>query len=380
INCQDPDVFHLLMKSAMEQFDDIIIYRFRKPVEGNTDRSCHMAWSFRPKDATAGFDQQDYRSFTIAKADDRKQLIVAGIGGYHSGINAKTTDPDVGFPEGKSFSEGKYLIYSGGGDRCKSMDHYMWSFTCMLGEAQYLNRTLVMDMGVCLNRMYTSSGQDEEGKDFRLYFDFEHLLDSTQVMDQVEFWYQWRRQRRGLSRHDVQGSRITPMKLAEINDTLIMRKLGSVEPDNYRYRVCEGEAESVVRRPWNMFWKSRRLLDIASAIAARMKWDFDAVLLHVNITGGGILSALRSRRIEEGRDVYIAATYEKKKPFSSTLFDPLKGKYSIHFLDEFKDLWDSNSDWYRDGHDPAVPVVSFDGYMRMSVDIEVFYRAKNQID
>ncbi|KAL0301694.1 UNVERIFIED_CONTAM: hypothetical protein Sradi_6446200 [Sesamum radiatum] len=145
------------------------------------------------------------------------------------------------------------------------------------------------------------------------------------------------------------------MKLAEVKDTLIMRKFGSVEPDNYWYRVCEGETESVIQRPWHMIWKSRRLLDVASAISARMNWDFDAV--HVergekasnkelwpnldrDTQPEAILATLQGK-IEDGRKVYIA-TNEPDTSF----FDPLKDKYSTHFLDEYKDLWDANSDWY----------------------------------
>ncbi|KAL0400252.1 UNVERIFIED_CONTAM: hypothetical protein Sradi_2368500 [Sesamum radiatum] len=291
-----------------------------------------------------------------------------------------------------SFSQGKYLLYSGGGDRCKSMNQYLWSFMCMLGEAQYLNRTLVMDLSICLSKIYTSSGQDEEGKDFRFYFDFEHLMDLASVLEQNQFWSEWSKWQKkdGLSLKLVEDFRVTPMKLADSKDTLIMRKFGSVEPDNYWYRVCEGETESVIERPWKMVWKSRRLLDIASAIAARMNWDFDAV--HVergekasnkelwpnldrDTSPEALLSTL-NYKIEDGRNLYIA-TNEPDTSF----FDPLKDKYSTHFLDEYKDLWDSNSDWYAEmtklnNGNP----VEFDGYMRISVDTEVFLRGKKQIE
>jgi hypothetical protein len=32
------------------------------------------------------------------------------------------------------FSRGKYLIYMGGGERCKSVNHYVSPFLCALGE------------------------------------------------------------------------------------------------------------------------------------------------------------------------------------------------------------------------------------------------------
>ncbi|MFS7929495.1 hypothetical protein Hanom_Chr04g00333171 [Helianthus anomalus] len=62
---------------------------------------------------------------------------------------------------------------------------------CALGEAQYLNRTLVMDLSICLSSVYTKLGQDEEGKGFKFYFDFEHLKESASVLDQGQFWVDW---------------------------------------------------------------------------------------------------------------------------------------------------------------------------------------------
>ncbi|KAL0327925.1 UNVERIFIED_CONTAM: hypothetical protein Scaly_2225100 [Sesamum calycinum] len=264
-----------------------------------------------PKGGKAAAFYKDYRTFTVVRFENCTVSLI-GMGEYHSGGNArKRKAKGKGKKEGfekvgakvegdslalpmvgenvddalplveseDSFSRGKYLIYAGGGDRCKSMHQYLWSFMCMLGEAQYLNRTLVMDLSICLSKIYSSLGVDEEGKDFRFYFDFEHLKDSASVLDQAQFWSEWSKWQRkdGLSLHLVEDFRVTPMKLAEVKDTLIMRKFGSVEPDNYWYRVCEGETESVIQRPWHMIWKSRRLLDVASAISARMNWDFDAV-------------------------------------------------------------------------------------------------------
>lgn len=423
INCRDLEVFHLLMRAAIEEFKDIHFYKFGKPVGGDNGSSCHMAWRFRPKEGkVAGFNK-DYRSFRVVRSENCT-LSVVGIGKYHSGANArkkkgkgngKAAGMEViekvrvkgddnldigetvndGLPtvesEG-SFSGGKYLIYAGGGDRCKSMNQYLWSFMCMLGEAQFLNRTLVMDLSVCLSKIYSSSGVDEEGKDFRFYFDFEHLKDSASVLDQAQFWSDWNKwqQRDGLKLHLVEDFRVTPMKLAEVKDSLIMRKFGDVEPDNFWYRVCEGEAEAVIQRPWHMIWKSRRLLDVASGIASRMSWDYDGV--HVergekakkkklwpnldrDTSPQSLLAALRDK-IEDGRTVYIA-TNEPRTSF----FNPLKDKYSIHFLDEYKDLWDTSSDWFyettklNNGN-----AVEFDGYMKLSVDSEVFFRGKKQIE
>ncbi|XP_057956655.1 uncharacterized protein LOC131149881 [Malania oleifera] len=420
IACSDPDVFHTMMKAAIEHFKDIHFYRFGKPVTGSNDSTCDMAWRFRPKEGKAAAFYKDYRRFVISRSPSCTFTVI-GIGDYHTGVNARKKKknqkpgfekhtgkqekvpslPVVGetvndtLPEVQSegsFSHGKFLIYSGGGDRCKSMNHYLWSFLCALGEAQYLNRTLIMDLSICLSSIYTSSNQDEEGKDFRFYFDFEHLKESASVLDHGQFWSDWNKWQKkdGLSLFLVEDFRITPMKLHDVKDTLIMRKFGSVEPDNYWYRVCEGETESVVQRPWHLLWKSRRLMDIVSAIASKLNWDFDSVHvvrgekaknkdlwpnLAADTSPDALVSSLRDK-IEDGRNLYIA-TNEPDKSF----FDPLKGKYSTHFLDEYKDLWDENSEWYSETMKltNGVPI-EFDGYMRVSVDTEVFLRGKKQIE
>lgn len=420
IDCTDPEIFHLLMKAAIEKFKDIHFYRFGKPVRGNDDSSCHMAWRFRPMEGKTAAFYKDYRSFVVSRSENCT-LSVVRIGDYHSGGNARKKKrnqkgfeksgaqapkqtivlPEVGetvndsLPvvesEG-SFSRGKYLLYTNGGDRCKNMNHYLWSFMCALGEAQYLNRTLVMDLSICLNKIYTSSGLDEEGKDFRFYFDFEHLKDSASVLDQGQFWEDWKKwyQKDGLTLHLVEDFKITPMKLVGVKDTVIMRKFGSVEPDNYWFRVCEGETESVVQRPWHLVWKSRRLMDIVSAISSRLNWDYDSVHiergekarnkelwpnLNADTSPEALLSTLQYK-IEDGRNLYIA-TNEPDTSF----FEPLKDKYATHFLDEYKDLWNETSEWYEETMklNNGNPV-EFDGYMRNAVDTEVFLRAKKQIE
>lgn len=421
IDCMDPEVFHVMMKAAIEHFKDIHFYKFGKGVKGMDDHSCHMAWRFRPKEGKTAAFYKDYRSFELFRSENCT-LSVLKIGDYHSGANARKMKknkkdgfekqppkeatqsiilPEVGeavndtlpvVESESSFSKGRYLIYVGGGDTCKNMNQYLWSFTCALGEAQYLNRTLIMDLSICLSSIYTSSNQDEEGKDFRFYFDFEHLKESASVLDKEQFWQDWNmwHQKNKLSIHLLEDFRITPMKLSKVKDNLIMRKFGNVEPDNYWYRVCEGETESIVQRPWHLMWKSKRLMDIVSSISSKLNWDFDSVHvvrgekarskelwpnLEADTSPEAILSTLQDK-IDNGRNLYVA-TDEPDTSF----FDPLKDKYSTHFLDEYKDLWDENSEWYSETTklNHGLPV-EFDGYMRSSVDTEVFLRGKKQIE
>ncbi|CAA2995218.1 Hypothetical predicted protein [Olea europaea subsp. europaea] len=174
----------------------------------------------------------------------------------------------------------------------------------MLGEAQYLNWALVLDSTACLPSIDTLSSQDEDGKDFRFYYDIEHLKDSAPVR----------------------------LNFAGVDDPLIMRKLGTVEPDNYWNSVCEGKMEQVISRPWHM------------------------------------------DKIEAGSNLYISTN----EPNTSFL-DPLKARCSTHFLDEFKDLWYENRDWYAEikklnNEKP----VELDGYVRMSIEDESVVDGKKE--
>ncbi|KAJ3672210.1 hypothetical protein LUZ60_006931 [Juncus effusus] len=432
INCADPELFHVMMKSTIDYFPDVHFYRFGKPVPvtqnpgTGTGTSCDMAWRFKPKNAKRAALYKDYRRFEISRSSNCTYS-VSKIGDYHTGVNARkkkggkkkggkkssensfkiigvakpvvvpivgeTVNDNLPIVESESkYAENKYLIYVGGGDRCKSMNHYLWSFLCSLGEAQYLNRTLVMDLSICLNSMYTNSKQNEEGKDFRFYFDFEHLSESAFVIDQKQFWKDWGlwQKKDKLKMHLVEDFHVTPMKLANVKDTLIMRKFGKTEPDNYWYRVCEGETESVIQRPWHLLWKSRRLMDIVSAISSKMNWDFDSVHLirgekarntelYPNLakdTSPDSLLNTLSTKIDEGRNVYIATDES-----DTTFLDPLKDKYATHFLGDYEELWGENSEWYSETKSLNNGIaVEFDGYMRGEVDMEVFLRGKKQIE
>ncbi|KMZ64111.1 hypothetical protein ZOSMA_381G00180 [Zostera marina] len=429
MTCNTPEIFHLLMRATIEAFNDTHFYRFGKPItSGVDDTSCDIAWKYRPKDAKRDSLYKDYRRFVIKHNTDCSYTVVS-IGEYHSGVNARKKKkkaiannndgrfesnwnpnsdvtgqmnmPVVGDVVNDSlpimdsevnFSSGKYLVYTDGGERCKSMDHYIWSFLCALGEAQHLNRTLVVDLSICLSSMYSLSNQDEEGKDFRFYFDFEHLKESTPIIDQAQFWNDWEMwyKRNNLNLYFVEDFRVTPMKLESVPDTLIMRKFGTVEPDNYWYRVCEGETESVIQRPWHLLWKSKRLIEIVSGIASKMNWDFDAVHiirgekakntrlwpnLETDTSPTALLNIL-SDKIDGGRNLFISTDEE-----DTSFFDPLKDKYTVHFIDDFKDLWEVKSDWYVETRElnNGIPV-EFDGYMKAEVKTEVFLRAKKQLE
>lgn len=131
-------------------------------------------------------------------------------------------------------------------------------------------------------------------------------------------------------------------------------------------------------------------MDIVSAISSKLNWDYDSVHvvrgekarnrelwpnLDAHTSPDALLSTLHDK-IDEGRNLYIA-TNEPDTSF----FDPLKDKYTTHFLDEYKELWDENSEWYSETTklNNGNPV-EFDGYMRVSIDTEVFFRGKKQLE
>nr|POF01516.1 hypothetical protein CFP56_45313 [Quercus suber] len=131
-------------------------------------------------------------------------------------------------------------------------------------------------------------------------------------------------------------------------------------------------------------------MDIVSTIASRLNWDYDAVHIErgekarnrelspnlaIDTSPDTLISTLRDK-IEDGRSLYITTN-----ELDTSFFAPLTDKYSTHFLDEYKDLWDENSEWDSEMTKlNSGNLVEFDGYMRISVDIEVFLRGKKQIE
>ncbi|GFP92478.1 hypothetical protein PHJA_001392000 [Phtheirospermum japonicum] len=335
-------------------------------------------------------------------------------GRWHSGLNARRfvrkgqngniapRIPDIEINDtipvlgsDSDFRKGKYLYYSRGGDYCKGMDHYIWSFLCGLGEAMFLNRTFVMDLSVCLSKAYTASNQDEEGKDFRFYFDYEHLKESSSIVDEGEFLRDLKRWNKNhktkkIPVRKIASHKVTPMQLRKDRSTVIWRQFDGPEPENYWYRVCEGPTARYVERPWQALWKSKRLMNIVSAISGSMDWDFDAV--HVvrgekarnkdlwpgldSDTSPDALIGKLDGKIGPWRNLYVATN----EPFYN-YFDKLRSRYKVHLLDDYSYLWGNMSEWYNEtvllnGGRP----VEFDGYMRVEVDTEVLYRSKTRLE
>lgn len=419
VNCSDPRILIAVERFNLKAFKSIAFLEYQTPVNGSKEDECDVLWRFRNKKEKSWRKYRDFRRFKFDIGEDCQYKVVHA-GGWHSGINARRSRSAInnrsrGSGSGKvappvrdeeindtiptlgsemNFRKGKYLYYSRGGDYCKGMNQYLWSFLCGLGEAMYLNRTFVMDLSVCLAGSYNPSNKDEEGKDFRFYFDFEHLKEVASIVEEGEFVRDWKKWDKGHKRkipvRKVVSHKVTPMQLKKDKNTIIWRQFDAPEPENYWYRVCEGQAAKYIQRPWHAVWKSKRLMNIVTEISGRMDWDFDAVHvvrgekaqnkelwphLDSDTSPDAILEKLKAM-IQPWRNLYIATN----EPFYN-YFDKLRSHFKVHLLDDYKELWGNTSEWYNETTlvNNGRPV-EFDGYMRVAVDTEVFYRAKTRVE
>ncbi|KAL3529773.1 hypothetical protein ACH5RR_009095 [Cinchona calisaya] len=418
INCSDPRVLITIERFNLRAFKSLSFLDYQPPVNGSAPKECDVAWRFRNKREKSWRKYRDFRRFTIGFKDDCSYK-VTHAGRWHSGLNARRprirpnstrTNPKTKIAPAVrddeindtlpvlgsdlAFRNGRYLYYSRGGDYCKGMNQHLWSFLCALGEAQYLNRTFVMDLSICLSSSYTQRNKDEEGKDFRFYFDFEHLKEEASIVDEEEFHKDWKKwdktQKKKIPVTKVTNYKVTPMQLKKDKNTIIWRQFDAPEPDNYWYRVCEGPAAKYIQRPWHALWKSKRLMNIVTAISGSMDWDFDAVHIirgekaqnkqlwpHLDAdTSPDALVQKLQPAVTPWRHLYIATN----EPFYN-YFDKLRSHYKVHLLDDYKEMWGNTSEWYNEtrllnGGRP----VEFDGYMRVEVDTEVLYRAKTRVE
>lgn len=408
--CSDPGVKIAVEKMNLFHFAELDIYKYRIIAKGGSNGECDVAWSYRPKNMTTPRMYGDYRRYYLTR-DDECGFKVKKIGGWHSGVNVRPSDgaqdgdeelgdavhdsvavagnePDI------AFRQTKYLYYTRGADYCKSMNQFMWSFLCALGEAKYLNRTFVMDLDICLSAENNLGHEDEPGKDFRYYFDYEHLETVTSIVEKNSFEDE-RSKWDGLhptnlfSEIHVMDHKIKPADVKnDTHDILYRDFISEVDSDNYWYRVCEGDAEKYIQRPWDFVWKSKRLMNIVNAICNKLEWDFDVV--HVvrgykaankelwpNLdrdTSPENLIAKLKTMIGYRRKLYIATN----EPYSH-YFDRLRELFEIHMLDDFSHLWAENSEWYNETLSLSNHPVSFDGYMRLIVDTEMLYRGKKRV-
>lgn len=398
--CSDLGLKLAVEKMNARHFPDLVFYSYRI-VPARSHGDCDVAWRYRRVNTTSSRMYTDFRRVSLVRNSDCT-FEVKKIGKWHSGVNASpkqlpiSTVPGTATNSTPAFWENKYLVYTRGNEHCKSMGQWVWGFLCALGEAQYLNRTFVLDLDLCLSLDH-SPFTVHPHKDFRFYFDLEHLANVTSIIEKNHFEDQLLQWTTPTERH-VLHNNIEPANLKNDTHTVLYRYFQNRKRDDHRddhndywSSVCEGQAETYIQRPWSFLWKSKLLMNIVDAICNKLEWDFDVV--HVirgykaenkelwpNLdrdTSPESLIAKLKTMIGFRRKVYIASN----EPYGH-YFDRLREYFEVHMLDEYSHLWAENqSEWW----DETVRVaagrpVEFDGYMRMIVDTEMLYRGKKRVE
>ncbi|KAK4408642.1 hypothetical protein Sango_0445200 [Sesamum angolense] len=156
VNCSDPRVLIAIQRFNLRTFKAISFLDYQTPVNGSKPDECDVSWRFRNKKEKSWRRYRDFRRFKMGFKDDCSYKVVRP-GRWHSGLNARRprnrvnatrngprakvappvrddeindTIPVLG--SASAFRKGKYLYYSRGGDYCKGMNHYLWSFCVLL--------------------------------------------------------------------------------------------------------------------------------------------------------------------------------------------------------------------------------------------------------
>ncbi|CAL0306440.1 unnamed protein product [Lupinus luteus] len=390
LNCSDPRVLVAVQRFNLRAFRSIVFFEYRMPVNGSVADECDVAWRFRNKKEKSWRKYRDFRRFKIGITDDCRYKVVHA-GGWHSGSNVRPNRTRATGAGGRGKSLPRISSNSNRDDEIND------TIPSLGSQVNFRNgKTFVMDLSMCLAATYNPSNKDEEGKDFRYYFDFEHLKEEASIVEEGEFLRDWKKwdknngKKRKVPVKKVVTHKVTPMQLKKDKSTIIWRQFDAPEPENYWYRVCEGQAAKYVQRPWHALWKSKRLMNIVTEISGRMDWDFDAVHvirgekaerkdlwphLDSDTSPDALVEKLKGM-VQPWRNLYIATN----EPFYN-YFDKLRSNFKVHLLDDYKELWGNTSEWYNETSllNNGKPV-EFDGYMRVAVDTEVFYRGKTRVE
>ncbi|CAI8618624.1 unnamed protein product [Vicia faba] len=376
LNCSDPRVLITIQRFNLRAFKSISFFEYRTPVNGSVPGECDVSWRFRNKREKSWRKYRDFRRFKITVTDDCHYKVIHA-GRFHSGTNARR-NPALRSRTGDGKGKTVPLIST-------RDDEINDTIPTLGSESNFRNGS-----------MYNPSNKDEEGKDFRYYFDFEHLKEVASIVEEGEFLRDWKRwdkthlKKRKVPVRKVVTHKVTPMQLQKDKTTVIWRQFDSPEPENYWYRVCEGQAAKYIQRPWHALWKSKRLMNIVTEISGRMDWDFDAVHvvrgekaqnkelwphLDSDTSPDTLLEKLKGM-VQPWRNLYVATN----EPYYN-YFDKLRSSFKVHLLDDYKELWGNSSEWYNETSllNNGKPV-EFDGYMRVAVDTEVFYRGKTRVE
>ncbi|CAI5993186.1 unnamed protein product [Closterium sp. NIES-65] len=256
-----------------------------------------------------------------------------------------------------------------------------------LSEAAFLNRTLVLDTMVCLNGAHTNEGYGLV-RPLYAYFDLHELKSHLPFTPLQGF--------RTVAPSAHLSTLIAPKlepaaALAEgvrRDVQLIIRNLTS--STDFGFASCDAPEGASLPRNWTLLPMRKELQWVISNITLQMNnSNYDVV--HVR-RGDKVLDSKRWPNLDKdtrpdsllkrllelvqpGRFLYIS-TDERSPGF----FDPLKEKFNVRMLGDFKDLWAPGSAWYQVYSDMLGKDVTFDSYMEAMVDYEVTRLAQKAIE
>ncbi|GJP43020.1 hypothetical protein CLOM_g2526 [Closterium sp. NIES-68] len=284
--------------------------------------------------------------------------------------------------------DGKYLFVTGSRDYCAGVKHFHLSLTCLIAEAAYLNRTLILDMTQCVNAWHSGGGHHI--RSIHVYYDLDSLraVPFTPLQGFLRGAREWQVQERQAGREGAVPVRLVDSKApmgalaADRDTTVVIRETSFGFSTCKRHNLPLAVNETTIRfRP--------ELLALAANISASINGgDFDAV--HVrrgdklraefwphldHDTRPESLLEKLPRFVAPGRTLYIA-TNEKTPGF----FDPLKKVYPIRMFQDFHYLWAPGTPWF-DGYMRLLgPDPKMDAYMEVIVEYTILQGAKITVE
>lgn len=283
----------------------------------------------------------------------------------------------------------KFIYYSGEGEDNVHYDKKVASLLCMLKEANYFNRTLVMDAD-------WGFGRKGNEQDVRLYLDMEQINRRQKTVSKSKFLKQWKfwGKKNAGSNIDVEYLNLKFSENPNYKDsgaTILQRGLvfgnGDTSCENYF-----GETKMNFYLPWSLPF-SPLLMKIANEIAEKMRWDFDSIQInqrsHVFLPLRKMIGSSQHRnaqlerlsfsvkqKISPNRTLYVA----KNKRENISLRDFQK-RVNGKNLRDFNYLWRRGSEWWKSAksisggeRDPV-----FDSEMEKMVDSIVWTRGSTKL-
>lgn len=106
----------------------------------------------------AGMGQHTMTRSVVSRRrlSSREGKVWKGLSGWSDNVEGEDGWEDEALAR-RVFGRGKkYYWVVGGGDRCQGENHFTFSLTCLLAEARFLGRTLVLDTLLCIGASHNN--------------------------------------------------------------------------------------------------------------------------------------------------------------------------------------------------------------------------------